>query len=316
MWKSSSHSSIVFAPLALSPDRMTFHQQHHSWVMCGRLISAVMNGTNQLLIVFQLVLVIRANLAKVFDITESEGNSSTRIVGGTEINVGAIPFICSVRQHVLSGRWSWTRVHLCGSTIVNENWLLTSAHCVFDKDITSLLVVCGIRQAKPVERIDFKPDYIDGGKGNDLALILLKKALTFTANVQPIPIFDQPILPYSMATLVGYGLSAYGDEGWQANGLQAATVPILTFEACSQRLGTLATYLTSDIICTDNGLSAAGTCLGDSGGPVIVATELQPFNLLAIPTWTVTPCGSGPSMHTLISPHIGWILTVITPNLI
>lgn len=99
---------------------------------------------------------------------------------------------------------------------------------------------------------------------------------------------------------------------------QAATVPILSMKACIRRLGaTLATYLTSDTICTDvaGPTGAAGTCVGDSGGPVIIGTELHPFNLLAIPAWTVTPCGSGPSMHTLVSAHIEWILAVIVPNL-
>ncbi|XP_055548981.1 chymotrypsin-2-like [Wyeomyia smithii] len=238
-------------------------------------------------------------------------SSSTRVVGGSDISISEIPFICSIRLPTKIGRWGWTRVHLCGSTIVNERWQLTSAHCVFEKDVARLLVVCGIRQVRSLERVEIKPDYSDGQKGNDLALMLLKKPLVFTKNVQAIPIFSQPILPFSVAAIVGYGVSSDG-----TNGLKAAFVPILTFGDCSKRLGTLAAYLTSDTICTDNGLSASGACLGDSGGPVIVATELQPFNLLAIPAWTVSPCGSGPSMHTLISSHIDWILNIITPNLI
>lgn len=50
--------------------------------------------------------------------------------------------------------------------------------------------------------------------------ILLKKPLVFTGNVQPIPIFDQRILPTSVATIVGYGVSSYGKDGWQPNGLE------------------------------------------------------------------------------------------------
>ncbi|XP_053692277.1 trypsin-1-like [Sabethes cyaneus] len=240
---------------------------------------------------------------------------STRIVGGTDISISEIPFICSIRKLEKIGHWSWARVHLCGSTVVTERWQLTSAHCVFEKELASLLIVCGLRQVRSLERIEMEPDYADGQKGNDLALMLLKKPLVFTVNVQPIPLFAQPILPFSVAAIVGYGLSSDGTDAWSTSGLKAAIVPILTFDECSKRLGTLAAYLTSDTICTDNGLSASGACLGDSGGPVIVATELQSFNLLAIPAWTVTPCGSGPSMHTLISSHIDWILNIITPNL-
>ncbi|KAL1377968.1 hypothetical protein pipiens_004084 [Culex pipiens pipiens] len=251
------------------------------------------------------------------DVVESTSPGSPRVVGGTGVAIGELPFICSVRQRQPAGSWSsWT--HLCGSTIVNENWLLTSAHCVappLPKE--SLLIVCGVRQARTVAGIEPSPGYVDGQRGSDLALILLKKPLVFTGNVQPIPIFDQRILPTSVATIVGYGVSSYGKDGWQPNGLEAATVPILSMKACIRRLGTLATYLTDDTICTDvaGPTGAAGTCVGDSGGPVIIGTELHPFNLLAIPAWTVTPCGSGPSMHTLVSAHIEWILSVIVPNL-
>ncbi|XP_021702727.1 mite allergen Der f 3 isoform X2 [Aedes aegypti] len=240
-----------------------------------------------------------------------------RIVGGYGIAISALPFICSIRQRasaapVDDGQWNrW-----CGGTVLNENWLLTSAHCIFGVDIARLLVVCGLRQARTIQQAQIKPDYVNGRKGNDLALVLLKKALVFDENVQPIPVFDQQMLPSNAATIIGYGLTSYDEVGWQPRSLQAALVPILSYEQCYQRLGYLAAYLTADIICTDNGVTAAGTCSGDSGGPVIIAMERQAFNLLAIPSWTVSPCGSGPSMHTLVASHIDWILDVITPNLV
>ncbi|XP_058446597.1 uncharacterized protein LOC131427434 [Malaya genurostris] len=270
---------------------------------------------NGILVCVQLLFVIGFNQVNASTITDSDGNPSTRIVGGTAINDGTFPFVCSVYQHVLSGAWIWARVYLCDSTIVNDNWLLTSAHCVSGKDAAGLLVICGVRQTRSVGRIDFNPDYIVSRKGNDLALVLLRTALVFTTNVQPIPIFDQPISPFSTVTIVGYGSSNHGYEKWQTYGLQAIIVPILSTEACIQRLGHSAIYLTSDIVCTDRGLSSDGACLGDSSSPVFIATELYSFNLLGISAWTTTPCGSGPSMHTLISAHIGWILTVISPNL-
>ncbi|XP_065085086.1 trypsin-4-like [Ochlerotatus camptorhynchus] len=243
--------------------------------------------------------------------------SENRIVGGIGIAPGEIPFICSIRQRMPSANsWSWwTYTHQCGGTVVNGNWLLTSAHCIFGKDIASLLVVCGYRQGQTIERVALKPDYVHGRRGNDLALVLLKSALVFSETVQPIPIFDQRILSSNVATIVGYGLSSYGTECCQSNGLQAAIVPILSYNQCYQRLGSLAAYLTGDTICTDTSATATGTCIGDSGGPVMIATARQPFNLLAMPSWTVNPCGSGPSVHTLISPHLGWILDVITPKL-
>ncbi|XP_055599333.1 chymotrypsinogen B-like isoform X1 [Uranotaenia lowii] len=243
----------------------------------------------------------------------SDSSSEARIKGGFRTTPGAIPFVCSIQQRIPAGAWSWTRTHLCGSTIVNENWLLTSAHCVHQKHLGTLLVVCGLRQVRSLGQITVNPDYVGGQRGNDIALILLRKSLVFTENVQAIPIFDQSVLPSNKALIVGYGASSSNDAPGPRNGLQAAVVPIIAYQECVQRLGTLAAYLTPDVICTDNGQEAAGTCIGDSGGPVIIATDLYPFNVLAIPTWTVDPCGSGPSVHTLIAAHLDWILSIIVP---
>ncbi|XP_055636267.1 trypsin-1-like [Toxorhynchites rutilus septentrionalis] len=249
------------------------------------------------------------------DTASAVRNGEARVVGGSPIGIAEIPYICSVRERMPAGHWGWTRAHICGSTILNDHWLLTSAHCVYGKDIASLLIVCGVRQVRLVKRIELNPGFVGGAKGNDLALIMLKKSVVFTGNVQPIPIYDQSNLLTNSATIVGYGSSAYREGEWTANGLQAATVPILTHEECRKQVSELAAYLTPDILCTGKGLTAAGTCIGDSGGPVTIATDLQPFNLLAVPAWTVAPCGSVPSMHTLVSVHIQWILNVISPIL-
>uniref|UniRef100_A0A182YFC7 Uncharacterized protein n=1 Tax=Anopheles stephensi TaxID=30069 RepID=A0A182YFC7_ANOST len=97
-----------------------------------------------------------------------------------------------------------------------------------------------------------------------------------------------------------------------------ATVPILSSCECQQRLGPmLSTYLADVNICTDNApatlptVDGTSTCVGDSGAPVMIATELQPYNLFAIPSWTVAPCGAGPSVHVRVAPHLDWILTTI-----
>lgn len=91
-----------------------------------------------------------------------------RIVGGYGIAIGALPFICTIRQRASSaGQWN----QRCGGTVVNENRLLTSAHCIFGQDIARLLAVCGLRQVRTIQLVEIKPDYVHGQKGNDLALV-------------------------------------------------------------------------------------------------------------------------------------------------
>ncbi|XP_052898396.1 trypsin-7-like [Anopheles moucheti] len=252
-----------------------------------------------------------------------DGSPEGRIVGNVraEVSQSDLPHICSVRYRT---------VHRCSATILNANWLLTSGHCTIDLPIDTISIVCGIRMYRTVLENVPHPDF-DASRwtGHDLALLKMRKALNFTTNVQPIPLYDGPEVPADgmvwRATIVGYEPSRSGDEGgsnWNWNPmLQMADVPILTSCECRQRLGPiLSAYLADVNICTDNAKSTlptvdgTSTCLGDSGGPVMIATELQPYNLLAIPSWTLAPCGTGPSVHVRIAPHLDWILAIIGVN--
>ncbi|XP_035905392.1 trypsin-3-like isoform X2 [Anopheles stephensi] len=243
-----------------------------------------------------------------------------RVVGSEQIEVtqSDLPYVCSLRLQ--TGR------HRCCATILNPNWLLTSGHCTADLAPDAIAIVCGIRMYRIVSAVVPHPNF-DASQwtGHDLALLRTRNALIFTSNVQPLPLYDGSELPAGgKASIVGYAWFRYGDESgskWRNPALQMATVPILSSCECQQRLGPmLSTYLADVNICTDNApatlptVDGTSTCVGDSGAPVMIATELQPYNLFAIPSWTVAPCGAGPSVHVRVAPHLDWILTTIGIN--
>lgn len=48
----------------------------------------------------------------------------SRIVGGTEAQIGAWPWLVSLQ--IQSGRY---RAHVCAGSLVKNRWVLTAAHC-------------------------------------------------------------------------------------------------------------------------------------------------------------------------------------------
>lgn len=56
---------------------------------------------------------------------KSEG-VERRIVGGEDAEKGAWPWIASLR---------WTGRHVCGGTLIDSQWIVTAAHCVYGSDM-------------------------------------------------------------------------------------------------------------------------------------------------------------------------------------
>uniref|UniRef100_A0A673LH03 Peptidase S1 domain-containing protein n=1 Tax=Sinocyclocheilus rhinocerous TaxID=307959 RepID=A0A673LH03_9TELE len=50
------------------------------------------------------------------------GNKAGRVVGGQDAQKGAWPWIASLR---------WLGGHVCGATLIDSEWLITAAHCVY-----------------------------------------------------------------------------------------------------------------------------------------------------------------------------------------
>lgn len=67
--------------------------------------------------------VVRESRVKMED--EIREGVEGRIVGGEDAVKGAWPWIASLR---------WTGRHACGGTLIDSQWLVTAAHCVYGSD--------------------------------------------------------------------------------------------------------------------------------------------------------------------------------------
>lgn len=68
-------------------------------------------------------------------------DASNRIVGGVTAYPGEFPNMCSLQQR----RTILGNTHICGASLITEQWLLSAAHCGDTVPARQMIVVCGIR---------------------------------------------------------------------------------------------------------------------------------------------------------------------------
>nr|XP_014095848.1 anionic trypsin-1-like isoform X2 [Bactrocera oleae] len=229
-----------------------------------------------------------------------------RIVNGTTTVIGKYPFMVSLR--LTKG------AHTCGASIIAPRWILTAAHCVYERAAKDLSIQFAAKVISrysgnfaPVERIIVHENYTPGGSyANDIALVKLYNGLVYdyvkVASVAlPDPYFEVPQTEIGAAgVLLGWGLNATG--GVNTPTLEDVHLKIYSDCECTTRHSG---HTNADHLCAGVDVGGKGQCTGDSGGPLLYMGSIQ----LGIVSWSVKPCGVKyyPGVYTKVSHYIGWI---------
>uniref|UniRef100_A0A3B3HX21 Peptidase S1 domain-containing protein n=1 Tax=Oryzias latipes TaxID=8090 RepID=A0A3B3HX21_ORYLA len=239
-------------------------------------------------------------------------NLNNRIVGG---------------QNAPAGFWPWqvslqTSSHFCGGSLINNQWVLTAAHCF--PSASGVNVVLGLqslqgsnpnRVSQTIATLIIHPNYNSKTEDNDIALLQLSSPVNFNNYITPVCLpptapSTAASTPGSPAGLINPFLLLVSLPAPQT--LQEVQIPIVGNRQCKCSYG--ASSITDNMVCA--GLLEGGkdSCQGDSGGPLVIKQNNRWIQAGVVSFGIGCAEPNFPGVYTRVSQYQTWINTQITSN--
>lgn len=222
-----------------------------------------------------------------------------RIVGGKDAAPNSWPW----QVYITDGNY------LCGASLIDNQWLVTAAHCNFD--LSSWYAYLGdhniIRQdGETIIKIE---DFIQHplyarNEEYDIALLRLDTPVEFTDKIQPVCLPGGTYTDIGAQGIVtGWGVTS--ENGATSNTLQQTTITSMNPSNCRS-------LVNSDVsICAgENTQLIHDSCQGDSGGPYVIKdTATGSYHLAGVVSSGIGCKGNG--VYVRVSAFEQWIKDTI-----
>ncbi|CAD7089403.1 unnamed protein product [Hermetia illucens] len=223
-----------------------------------------------------------------------------RIIGGYETTVDHFPYQISIR---------FLGSHRCGASLIQPNFILTAAHCVYGATTLFLRFVAGSSfrnsggESLYVGKVIIHEDYEPSTGTNDVAVVRMDGFYEYTNLIQPIALA-------SKAQRFRIGTKAVV-SGWGTEEEGASVIPVqlrytyvygFDFDECAEAY-TEINPVVPGMICAFYPGGGKDACQGDSGGPMVVGDKQ-----IGIVSW-----GQGcaraeyPGVYTDVAYYRDWI---------
>lgn len=194
----------------------------------------------------------------------------------------------------------------CGAVLIDSQHLLTASHCVAHLLPNEFSIVFGqylySSERHQVERTWVPVGFRWSHLSEDIAVITLKEPV----NIEPLAIADASSIDHlntgDPLQILGFGQMA--DSGNLSPTLKQGTVPFVKTDTCSyywqEEYPSLAAMIGVESLCASGFGFETDTCLGDSGGPLLLYD--QTWKLLGLTSFGEATCGGADKPSVYVRP--------------